>query len=442
VRDVTLNVLKHQAEYTVVVNFEAWRRDPQLIADLVALKADTIIIDEAHKMKSLNSVVYKGIKQIRFGLNRCDCGDADVHLKPKNDIVAVCDSCGKEGVLPEFCTIKNVVPMTGTPILNRPQELFPLLHMVDCENFKTESEYLRDFCFKFGDHWGWRSGGEKRLIEKIGPRFLARDPKAAGVIIPPATTVMHTITRDEFEQDYRKQFEAYEQCREYAQIILDPDNGIAMSMPARITVLLRLRQVLTWPAAIELKIENPETKEIVFQKNLDVYESAKLDKAEELIREIMEEGERIVVFSQFKAPLHILQERLGPDAIVYDGSTPDYLKQEIQLDFDPKTVPANPRWKVALCNYKAAGEGLNMNSASQMILLDREWNPGKEDQAKGRIDRLGQRRESTIHVLAVERSVDTWLASLIDEKRDIIGGFESEQQVFQSAFDALREGEI
>lgn len=442
VRDVTLNVLKHQAEYTVVVNFEAWRRDPQLLEDLVALRADTIIIDEAHKMKNVHSLTYKGIKQIRFGLNKCDCGDPDVHLKPKHDIVAVCDSCGKEGTLPEFCSIDKVLPMTGTPILNRPQEIFPLLHLIDCENFKLESEFLRDFCLKYGDHWGWRSGGEKRLIEKIGPRFLARDPKSTGVIIPPSTTIVHTVTKEEFEQDYRKQFEAYEQCREYAQLILDPDNAVVMSMPAKITVLLRLRQVLTWPAAIELKVEDPKTKEILFHKNLDVYESAKLDKAEELIREIIEEGERVVLFSQFKAPLHILQERLGLDAIVYDGSTPDYLKQEIQLDFDPKTAPDKPRWKVALCNYKAAGEGLNMNSASQMILLDREWNPGKEDQAKGRIDRIGQTRDSTIHVLSVERSVDTWLDALIQEKREIIGGFESQQQVFQSAYDALRDGEM
>ncbi len=77
-----------------------------------------------------------------------------------------------------------------------------------------------------------------------------------------------------------------------------------------------------------------------------------------------------------------------------------------------------------------------------MIIIDREWNPGKEDQATGRIDRLGQTRDTTIHTFEVENSVDTWMAGLISEKADLIEGFETEAKIRQSAFDALRNGEM
>jgi len=175
---------------------------------------------------------------------------------------------------------------------------------------------------------------------------------------------------------------------------------------------------------------------------LDVHESIKLDKAHELMEEIIEEGERVVLFSQFKAPLEVLQKKLGPRVAIYNGDTTDYVKQEIQLDFDPKTVPEKPKYDAVLCNYKAAGEGLNFNSASQMIILDEEWSPARMQQAYGRIDRLGQTRETTIHTIRVEKTVDDWMAKLIEEKLDMTGKYEAQQQLWQAAYEAIRTGEM
>jgi hypothetical protein len=115
--------------------------------------------------------------------------------------------------------------MTGTPILNRPQELYPLLHLVDSDNFSSESQFLKDFCHHYGgSHWGWQEGGTKRLLEKIGPRFLARDKQMVGDESPPPAIIEHIITEDEWREGYPQQYEAYQQVREYAQLILDPDN--------------------------------------------------------------------------------------------------------------------------------------------------------------------------------------------------------------------------
>lgn len=448
-RGVILNVLKNMPDYMLVLNYEAWRRDDSLIEDLIALKADTLILDEAHRGKTLKTSTGQGIQDIRFGLNVCpECGQDNIKKLPSPVDTARCMECGHTADMWEFCSIKNVIPMTGTPILNRPQELFPLLRLIDPLNNKTEKQYLKDFCTQdiFTNHWKWRPGGEEQVIKKIGHRYLARDRRAAGVVIPPANPQLHLITMDEIKENYPKQFAAYKQCREYAQLVLDPDTETTMSMPVFLTVLLRLRQVLTWPAGIELKKDvvdeagNFLYKETVAR--LEVHESAKLDKAEELMREIIEEGERVVLFSQFKAPLEVLQARLGSRVAIYNGDTSTYRKQRIQLDFDPKTCGSSPEFDAVLCNYKAAGEGLNFNAASQMIILDEEWNPGRQSQAYGRIDRLGQTRETTIHTIRVEHSVDTWMAGLLEEKSDLVSGFENTANMYRKMFDDLRKGEL
>jgi SNF2 family DNA or RNA helicase len=449
-RDFLLPNLKNVPQYMLVVNYEAWRRDPQLIEDLIDLEADTLILDEAHRIKTMSTNICKGIMDIRFGVNTCpSCRLIDEKARPSklkyfdkvNDLYE-CDDCTHQGPLTDFCTIKNVLEMTGTPILNKPQELFPQLRLISPENFKSVNHFLRDFCVQTSNaHWTWQWGAEKKLMEKIGPRYLARDRKAAGVIIPPALPVDHIITMAELEENYSRQFKAYKQARDYAQLILDPDQKIAMSMVAKITVLLRLRQVLTWPAAIRMTVAADNGLPIM-DVNLDVHESAKLDKSKEIIEENIDCGERTVLFSQFKGPLKELQRRFKDKAVVYDGDTPSFVRNDIQLDFDIKTAKDKPRWDVVLCNYKAAGEGLNFNAATRMTILDKEWNPGRQSQAEGRIDRLGQTKETQIDNIVVANSVDTWMQALIDEKRDLIAGFETEASVMQRAYDALRNGEM
>lgn len=453
VRDILLNTLRNLPEFFVLVNYEAWRKDNQLIDDLIALQADTMIMDEAHRMKEWDTRTCTGVRNVRFGLNLCpveECGSREVILIDAKLNMAGCSKCGHVGTPLEFSSVKHILPMTGTPILNSPEEIFPLLHLIDPIRFAKMSVFLADFCYKVGQRYVWGYGKEESLMKIIGPRFLARDRNTAGVDIPEAQHITHDISLEDLKEDYPKQYEAYLQVRDYAQLMLDPDGDNVMSMTVFLTVMLRLRQVLTWPAAIELKVkeqigEDLNGEPILEEKvlaNLDVYESAKVDRAEELIRELIKEGERIVVFSQFKGPLHELQRRIGDRACVYDGSTSSFRRNEIQLDFDPKTVSQNPRWDVVLCNYKAAGEGLNLNAASHMIIVDEEWNPGRQSQAYGRIDRLGQTKPAQIHTIRVSSSVDTWIKSLIDQKADMISGFDLQADTYREAFEALRRGEL
>lgn len=452
-RDMMLSVLAEEDQWTIVLNYEAWRRDPQLIPDLNALNADTLLLDEAHRIKEMKTATCKGVMDLRFGGNICpNCDNPDVAVDRDErsgniENGAICVSCDYSGPVLEFCSIKRVLPMTGTPILNRPQELFPILKLIDIENFNDLGNFLRDFCrLGIGGQWTWQVGAEDKLIKMIGPRWLSRDRKVLadqGIKIPDPTLIEHIITRDEMKERYPRQFRAYEEVRQYAQLVFETEKGVgALSIPKYITVLLRLRQVITWPAEIVLRYKDPDNQTVLVERTLDIHESIKLDKAEELAREIIAEGDRVIVFSQFKPPLHELQRRLGDRTVVYDGDTSKALRDEIQLDFDVKTMPENPRWDAVLGNYKAMGVGLNFTGATHMIILDREWNPGMEDQAMGRNDRIGQTKDTFVHMIEVEQTVDAWLSGIIHGKKKMLAGFEEKTNFYQLMREALMRGDI
>lgn len=437
-RELFLKSLRKVPEFTLVLNYDIWKSDPTVIQDLILLEADTLIVDESHHIMTQSSLQNKGVRELCYGVNTCPSCFVP-KLTEESDGTYTC-WCGHTGELEEFCSIKRVYPMTGTAILNKPQEVYPQLHILDRKGFPSPSAFLKDFCRKDEDsRWVWKhSGSQSSLLERIGPRYIARTQETAGIILPPIEEIIHEISMEELQLSHPGQWDAYQQIRTHAEIALNPD--FAMPMPNKVTALMRLRQVLAWPAAIHSEVRDENDR--VHVLNLDVKESWKLDLIEEHIRELNEEGERCIVFSQFKPGMRELGRRLGNSTAVYDGDTPDRLRDQIQLDFDAKTSPIRPVWRNVCCNYKSAGTGLNFTAASQMFLPDREWNPGKEDQAEGRMHRIGQRRDCTVHKLFVNNSVDIWMDSIITMKADIVSGFTSQAEQMQSAWDALRRGEM
>jgi SNF2 family DNA or RNA helicase len=162
----------------------------------------------------------------------------------------------------------------------------------------------------------------------------------------------------------------------------------------------------------------------------------------------MDLGDRVVVFSQFKGPLIELEERLnraGISAVRFDGDTPEKRKEEVRFDFDRSRCNAEgyeKKWQVVLANYKTGGVGLNFTDATQMVILDSEWNGGKEDQAFGRIDRMGQTEETTVHMLNIDGTIDSWMRDLVTSKREMVEGFETTADLAQALLAAIHAGEV
>lgn len=417
-RRFLIDMMKDHNEYVVICNYEAWRRDKTLIDDLIDIEFDTLIIDEAHNVKDRKSVAYRGIKRI--------FSESDIPF---------------------------VVPMTGTPILNKPQDLFSLLTFTDPKRFRHENSFLFDYCRQDPDtgRWYFKPGGLERLSKLIGSRFLRRTKEQAGIILPPKTVVLHEIEID--AAAYPEQARVREEMRKWGSIILDPENGKSITAAAMIAVYTRLRQIETWPDGIEMK---DQFGEVVAK--VEIQESQKMDEiirpngpnhsyadAEGLLPEIVSD-ERVVIFSQFKKPLAELERRCveaGIKVARLDGDTPQNVRDEIMADFDVTVTPdrEKAKWDVVLCNYKVGGVGMNLTAATQMIILDEEWNPGKRDQAYDRIHRMGQDKPVTIHVLRDQGTVDNWLAKIISDKEDLVEGFhEAADGLAQKMWEDLKNG--
>lgn len=408
-------VLKQHPEWVVICNYEAWRKDLKLIDQFIELDFDTVIIDEAHNIKDTKSIAYRGIKRLIDDLQ------------------------------PPY-----VIPMTGTPILNRPQELYALLTLVKPDDFYNLNDFLFNYCEQDKDSqmWKFQMGGLDRIARKIRTNFLRRTKEDAGIKLPPKTITMHNIEVDKYA--YPNQAKVREQMRKHMMIMLDEKAGKAIAATAMIAMFTRLRQIETWPAGIVLR--DPLTKEVKLQ--VEVEESQKIDyliswdKAEKewsgLIPEVVE-AERCVVFSQFNAPLQEIADRvnrMGKRAVVLSGNTPASLKEEIALDFDMRHTsnPEKAKWDVLVANYKIGGAGMNLNAATQMFILDEEWNPGRRDQAYDRIHRMGQDKPVTIHVLRDEKTIDDWLANIMEHKEGLVEGFQTKMadvQDFKNFLDSM-----
>lgn len=453
-RNALLNVFKDLDDIFVVINYEAWRKDNALLQKLIEVHFDTVIADEAHMMKEMDTNAFRGVKTVVMAENECPvCGSDNFqgdYYKPGQGHIKKCYDChAEQEKYGDFCSVKKVLPMTGTPILNKPQDIFPLLHLVNPVMFRDKNQFLRTYCeLGLDGKWVFQWGGAERLATRLSGMYVARDRYQAGVEIPKQSVQVHELDMD--PELYPKQWEAYQILSKKSSLIVDDmlsdeENKAAMPVLYMIALITRQRQMAVWPAGIEFR--HPKTKELLFKT--DVTESVKLDYiidregnglAPQLIND---EQERVVLFSQFKQPLIELERRLlaaGISAIRYDGDTPDHIRQQIQIDFDRKYEEEGQphRWDIVLGHYKTGGTGINLNAATQMIILDEEWNPGKEDQAYGRIDRMGQNEETTVHVLRVNGTIDKWMANLIEQKRQMIEGFETHTDLQQELMDILR----
>lgn len=441
-RDHAFSLIRGMDEFIVLLNLESWRKDFTNTQRVVSLQCDTVIIDEAHHLNNGRTINYKGVREIVYASNQCpncstllepiytcrrrNCSRQGTRFSNRHcftcgqvaTLVRIprCIVCGIDPVRDgrDLRSVRNVLGITGTPILNHPKELFWLLSLLSLPFITTERKFLDTFCEpakEGGNRYVWKPKGKERLANLIAPHFIARKRTEVGIKLPP-----RSIEIREFEFDktkYADQWKAYKRLEENFK--LDLSTG-TLGISEVITQLLRLRQMLVWPNGIIFR--DPDTKTVI--DRVSIGSSFKLDIVERLATEFLE-TERILVFSQFKEPLRELQRRLGTRAVVYDGDTPSDVRDAIREDF--RVSAFHPRWNAALCNYASAGEGINLPGATQTIILDEHWNPGKNRQAYDRTYRLDQVNATGVHIIRITGTVDDWLAELNEFKAGIVDGF-------------------
>jgi SNF2 family DNA or RNA helicase len=446
-------------EAVVIVNYEIWRKDKDLLAKMMDWQIDSMIVDEAHNLKNTSTANFKYIEMLVKVDNVCP--KCKGHIKGLYDAqkkIKPCNACGwKKGELTPIRyaykldewlsskSMKNVCFTTGTPILNSPLDIYALLHLCDPMLFARKTQFLETFCITnyASGKVEFRDGQLDNLKPLIAGRFIARTREDAGIVLP--VQRKHVVRVDLDPDVYKKQYKIVRQLSERAQIMLD--SGEQLTIMHLIALITRKRQANVWPAGIELKDSEGN---VVFSVGQEVRESVKLDYVLENILQIHAEGRRQVVFSQFSTALDAFSEILksrGIRVAVLTGATPRKLRDEIKNNFY-LARGEEPKWDVILCNYKTGGTGLNLTSATATHIIDEEWNPGKRDQAYARTDRIGQELENDVYIYRIPASIDTWMSNTIHRKEQMVSAFhdtmgdEAAEMTAGSLSEAMRTGEI
>ena len=177
--------------------------------------------------------------------------------------------------------------------------------------------------------------------------------------------------------------------------------GLAKSKFMILEALLRLRQAACHPALID--------------KKLTASPSAKLDALMPRLAEVIDEGHKALVFSQFTSFLSLVRKQLDKDGVTYeylDGKTRD---RQAKVD----RFQTDPNCKLFLISLKAGGVGLNLTAADYVFLLDPWWNPAVEAQAIDRTHRIGQTRQVFAFRLIAKNTVEEKVLALQQTKRDL-----------------------
>ena len=462
-RHERLNKLMKLEEGVVVINYEMFRRDEEALGKILIWRADSIIVDEAHNMKSVSTSNYKYVEKIVLANNTCpsckglvyglertcgSCGWTNPFGSVKGWQTEV-QSLGKEGLKKDqrkmyFSTksIQNVMLMTGTPMLNTPVDLFSIYHLIDPLTFPTQAWFKTTFTHP--DYSLRRNVFSSKGLDKLTPllkgRFLQRTLEEVGIYLPSQRVHIERVEID--PKVYPLQARTIEQVSKHAAIALS--TGETATLMHMIQIILRKRQANVWPGGIEIK--DSTTGEVLFSVGKEVQESAKMDALLERAKEYHAQGKRQIVFSQFQTALVEMQRRFeaaGIRAARFDGSTPNKVRDRIKSNFY-KAKGEEAEWDVVLVHYRTGGAGLNLTAATVTHILDEEWNAGKRDQAYARNHRIGQDEETDVHVYRAP-GVDVWMANLIHMKEKMVkklGAAMSAEKQMKLMAEAIRKGEM
>lgn len=304
--------------------------------------------------------------------------------------------------------------LSGTPIVNKAEEMWSYLHLFAPETFPS----VRNFLHKFTDST-WGDDGNvtfkvnvNRLLNALEGQMIHRSKHEVAADLPDMDADFIYLEME------GEQLKYYEQMRDHFFVMLEKGGDKTMlSANVIIAHLNRLRQIALAPRSLKLiDKETGETWQLP-----DTVNSAKLDHAMDLIEGI---DDQVVVFSsQYNAPLEELQERLtaaGKTWRVIDGEHSRY-SQEYENDFQ------QAKFDVLLINMRTGTEGLNLQKcadwpggASYAIMLDLWWNPAMNEQAMDRLHRMNTSEPVMIYVLQCEDSVDAYVKAIIQKKEGLI----------------------
>lgn len=330
-----------------IINYDVIQHWYQEIIDL---KPEQMILDECHYIKNSRALRTKAIKMIAKH-------------------------------------IPNILPISGTPVINRPIELYNTINLIHPNLFPNMMQYAKKYCNAHHTGFGWDFSGASNLEElySIVSNFMIRRTKNE------VLTELPEKRRSFIPMELSNQ-------KEYTR--------------ARYNFLSWIRETKGEKAM--KRAENAQTLAQIGQLRQLAVKGA-LQNSLQWIEDFLCSDEKLVVFAIHSEIIDAIMEKFNGICVKIDGSIPSSKRQAIVEEFQ-----TNKNIRLFVGNINAAGVGLTLTAASNIAFLELPWSPGELVQAEDRCHRIGQKNAVTINYLIPKDTIEETLAEIMHHKTHII----------------------
>lgn len=363
----------------VIFNYEKLRNN-KLTLQMMKYSFDLIIFDECHKIKNRKAKQTQGAFLVASDQSQ------------------------------------RVILMSGTPILNNPQDLYPLLKIVNPKLYPSYWKFVSEFCYveqlPMPPYPRVIQPGVKnkdKLTGLLAKHMLRREKDV--INLPPKTYRTIPVEMDD-EQLYK-----YMQMEEELFTILD--SGEKITAPAAIAQLIRLRQICLEPNLLsdDHKVSTPSAKT-------------------QLIKELIEDSDSpIIVFTYFEKYARILSSELTKAKIphcTYTGKDKTSTRAQIVRDFQAGT------YQTLIGTITSMGLGLTLTASHNIIFSDLFWTPAINEQAEDRTHRIGQDHPVTVIDIWAKGTVEDHLHRVLRRKKQVFDDVIRSKDIIEETIASLR----
>lgn len=340
----------------VVINYDILKK---WLSELQRIEPQLLILDESHSVKNKKAV----------------------RSKAARDLASV---------------VPHKILLTGTPVLNRPAELWHQLQVIDPFSYpdKRFFQWHKRYTAAYKNRFGWDFSGASNLDELAASLKTVMIRRTKEQVLPELpdkrrqTILIPIDNRKEYDQADNEFVEwmTEQKGAEAAERASHVEQLAKIEYLRQIAVRGKMKQALAW-------IEN-----------------------------FLESGEKLVVFATHKATVHALEREYGNMAVKIDGSVSNHKRQEAVDRFQN-----DPSVRLFIGNIHAAGVGITLTAASNVVFLELDWTPALMEQAEDRLHRIGQKNAVNVYYILAEKTVDASISAMLESKREVIDQITEDQ---------------
>ena len=296
---------------------------------------------------------------------------------------------------------RHKIALTGTPVENRLAELWSIMEFLNPGYLGSGTDFRKNFAIPIERY---RDADRSEALKRLIQPFVLRRVKTDKSIIADLPDKMEMKVFCNLTQEQASLYEAV--VKEMIAKIEEAEEPIERKGLV-LSTLLKLKQVCNHPA------------QFVADGSALAGRSGKLERLEEMLEEVLAEGDKALIFTQFaemgKLLRDYLQERLRCETLFLYGGTNKKQRDIMVQRFQEEKRGA----QLFILSLKAGGVGLNLTAANHVFHFDRWWNPAVENQATDRAFRIGQKKNVQVHKFVCIGTLEERIDQMIEQKKEL-----------------------